>query len=102
MNSLPVNTFKQALARQQRTIGLWVTFAHQPIAEVLQFLREHPGCTRKQMVDQLRPDAGDDSAKVAEVISPLRWLIEKGHVIEFFDGTLAVPTAAAKSAPRSS
>ena len=35
MNSLPVNTFKQALARQQRTIGLWVTFAHQPIAEVL-------------------------------------------------------------------
>ena len=76
--------------------------AVQPIAEVLQFLREHPGCTRKQMVDQLRPDAGDDSAKVAEVISPLRWLIEKGHVIEFFDGTLAVPTAAAKSAPRSS
>ncbi len=35
MTSLPVNTFKQALARQQRTIGLWVTFAYQPIAEVL-------------------------------------------------------------------
>lgn len=75
--------------------------AVQPIAEVLQFLREHPGCTRKQMVDQLRPAAGDDSAKVAEVISPLRWLIEKGHVIEFFDGTLAVPSAPAKSVPRS-
>jgi hypothetical protein len=25
------------------------------------------------------------------VISPLRWLIERGHVIEFFNGTLAVP-----------
>ena len=76
--------------------------AVQPIAEVLQFLREHPGCTRKQMVEQLRPGAGDDSAKVAEVISPLRWLIEKGHVIEFFDGTLSVPSAPAKPVPHSS
>lgn len=35
MNSLPRNTFKQALADGRRQIGLWVTFAHQPIAEVL-------------------------------------------------------------------
>lgn len=35
MNSLPRNTFKQALAEGRRQIGLWVTFAHQPIAEVL-------------------------------------------------------------------
>jgi 2-keto-3-deoxy-L-rhamnonate aldolase RhmA len=35
MNSLPRNTFKQALAERRRQIGLWVTFAHQPIAEVL-------------------------------------------------------------------
>ena len=35
MNSLPTNTLKQALAQNRRQVGLWVTFAHQPIAEVL-------------------------------------------------------------------
>lgn len=34
-NSLPRNVFKQALQQNRRQVGLWVTFAHQPIAEVL-------------------------------------------------------------------
>jgi len=67
--------------------------AIQPIAEVLQFLRDHPGCTRQELVDKLRPGAAPDSREVAAVISPLRWIIEKGHVIEFFDGTLSVPAS---------
>lgn len=67
--------------------------AVQPIAEVLAFVRAHPGCTRQQMAEQLRPGVPAESPAVAEVISPLRWLIEKGHVIEFFDGTMATPAA---------
>ena len=35
MNTLPTNTFKQAMIAQRRQVGLWVTFAHQQIAEVL-------------------------------------------------------------------
>jgi 2-keto-3-deoxy-L-rhamnonate aldolase RhmA len=35
MNSLPVNTFKQALNANQRQLGLWVNFAYAPVAEVL-------------------------------------------------------------------
>jgi hypothetical protein len=62
------------------------------IAEVLQFLQEYPGCGRRELVEKLRPGAAPDSPQVTEVISPLRWLIERGHVIEFFNGTLAVPT----------
>ncbi len=62
------------------------------IAEVLQFLQAHPGCSRQQLVEQLRPGVPLDSPKIAEVIGPLRWLVERGHVIEFFNGTLAVPT----------
>ena len=67
--------------------------AVRPIAEVLDFVREHPGCTRQRLVETLRPGSSADSQAVSEVISPLRWLIEKGHVIEFFDGTLSVPSA---------
>ena len=33
MNSLPVNTFKQALIANRRQVGLWVTLAHQQVAE---------------------------------------------------------------------
>ena len=34
-NSLPANTFKQALIANRRQVGLWVTFACHPIVEVL-------------------------------------------------------------------
>ena len=34
-SSLPTNTFKHALQQNRRQVGLWVTFAHHPIAEVL-------------------------------------------------------------------
>ncbi|MBN1268207.1 MAG: hypothetical protein JXB04_01350 [Kiritimatiellae bacterium] len=62
------------------------------IREVLTFLQEHPGCTRRQLVEGLRPGMAPESHEVAAALSPLRWLIERGHVVEFFNGTLAVPT----------
>jgi len=61
------------------------------IREVLTYLQEHPGCKRRALVADLRPDCPLDSPDVAGVLTPLSWLIEKGHVIEFFDGSLAVP-----------
>jgi 2-keto-3-deoxy-L-rhamnonate aldolase RhmA len=33
--SLPVNTFKQALARNERQLGLWINFPYHPVVEVL-------------------------------------------------------------------
>ena len=62
-----------------------------PIREVLEFLHAQPGCTRQQLHEGLRPGAAPESPEVAAVLSPLRWLIDRGHVIEFFNGTLAVP-----------
>ncbi len=35
MNSLPINTFKQALAARQRLLGLWINFAHHPVVEAV-------------------------------------------------------------------
>jgi len=61
------------------------------IREVLTFLRQKPGCTRAQLLADLRPDATVDSPEAAAILSPFAWLIERGHIIEFHDGTLAVP-----------
>ena len=62
-----------------------------PIRGVLRYMHDHPGCTRDDLIRGLRPGAPADAPSVAEVLTPLRWLIERGHVIEFFNGTLSVP-----------
>ena len=74
--------------------------AVEPIRSTLEFLRAHPGCKREQLVEALRPGKAMDSPEAAEVLSPLAWLVEKGHIIEFFDGALSVPLGeVARSAP---
>ena len=63
----------------------------EEIGEVFDYLQNNPGHTREQMIAELRPGKEMNDPEVANVLSPLRWLIERGHVIEFFDGTLAMP-----------
>ena len=63
----------------------------QDIREALEWIKAHPGCSRQDLVQGVRPSAGDDPVKMAAVLQPLTWLIEKGHVIEFYNGTLATP-----------
>lgn len=72
----------------------------EPIRAVLMFLKDHPGCKRDQLVEALRPGKTADSPEAAEVLSPLAWLVEKGHIIEFFDGSMAVPLAQAAGAQK--
>ena len=61
------------------------------IREVLLFLHDHPGSSCAQLVEGLRPGIAVDSETAHDVLSPLSWLIERGHIIEFFNGTLSVP-----------
>ncbi len=61
------------------------------IAEVLVFLKENPGSTRGHMLEVLHPSINPKSKEAKEALQPLSWLIERGHIIEFFNGTLAIP-----------
>ncbi len=70
--------------------------AIESIHDVLSYLTENPGCTKKQMVEALRPDADLASDEVKEFLQPLQWLVERGHIIEFFNGTLSVPLIKSK------
>ena len=72
----------------------------EPIREVLNHLREHPGCTRKDLIEALRPGLAADAPEIKSVLTPLAWLVERGHIIEFFDGTLSVPLPGPRQAPR--
>jgi len=61
------------------------------IAEVLMFLKENPGSTRQHLLEVLHPSLDPKSKEAREALQPLGWLIERGHIIEFFNGTLSVP-----------
>ncbi len=61
------------------------------IAEVLMFLKENPGSTRRNLLEVLHPSLDPASEEAKDALKPLGWLIERGHIIEFFNGTLAVP-----------
>lgn len=63
----------------------------ESIAEVLRFLKEHPGSTRAHLLEVLHPSIDPASKEAADALQPLGWLIERGHIIEFFNGTLSVP-----------
>lgn len=62
------------------------------IREVLEYLEMHPGSIRHQLVEGLRPEAEKNSKEALDILNPIRWLVEKGHIIEFFNGTLSVPS----------
>lgn len=66
--------------------------AVETLREVLEYLAGHPGLTREQLVEGLRPGAAKDSPEARDILNPIRWLVEKGHLIEFFNGTLSVPS----------
>ncbi len=67
------------------------------IREALLYLQAHPGCTRSEMVEDLLPGLGPDDDRVKQLLQPLHWLADRGHVIEFFNGTLSVPLHRAKN-----
>lgn len=82
-NSLPRNTFKEALQQNRRQVGLWVTFAHQPIAEVLAdsgfdwllFDMEHSPTDLHQVGQQLLAVRGRAVAPIVRVpILDMGWI----------------------------
>jgi len=81
--SLPTNTFKQAMQANRRQVGLWVTFAHQQIAEVLAdagfdwllFDMEHSPTDLYDVGQQLLAVRGTPTAAVVRVpILDMGWI----------------------------
>ncbi len=66
------------------------------IKEVLQALEANPGQDRGRLLEVLRPGEAPDSPAAHDLLAQLRWLVDKGHVIEFSDGRLAVPRSAVR------
>ncbi len=66
------------------------------IREILTMLETQPGLERVKLLETLRPGAAPEAPEIHELLTQLRWLVDKGHVIEFSDGRLAVPRSSVR------
>lgn len=61
--------------------------ATDEIRAILTFIEEHPSQNKKALLDSIVPDGNEEAVK--RIGSSLQWLIERGHIVEFFNGFLA-------------
>lgn len=55
---------------------------------ILDHVAAHPHCNAKNALEALSSETGEPTP---ELVSHFHWLIEKGHLLEFSDGSLALP-----------
>jgi hypothetical protein len=60
----------------------------QALRDVLTFVNDHPACTKAVLVSAL---AGADEQRMKETLVHLAWLVEKGHVVEYYNDVLSAP-----------
>jgi hypothetical protein len=61
------------------------------IKQMVEQITSHPGRTRAQLLEQLLPGISPDDPAAAEHVNALVWLVDKGHIIEFYNGVYALP-----------
>lgn len=100
-----------AIARP-KYLDLEITPVSENVRRIIQYVAEHPGCTRKELIEALAPspppppipihpdsatEQPDAKPKEPEptpeqmaILAELHWLILQGHVVEFYNGKLDV------------
>ena len=80
-------------------LDLEATPVSDTVKKIVDFINEHPRCTRRQVLDGLAPTPPlpegatpptepQATPEQGAIISDLHWLVHQGHVIEFANGTL--------------
>lgn len=77
-----------------------VATAPAVVKEIVAFLEAHPGSTRHQVLDGLRPGTDPESPAASELLLHLGNLAANGGVIEFFNATLALPRGGLRPAEK--
>ncbi len=57
---------------------------------ILEYIERRPGCSTRDLLEEVSTDVAINSSP-GHLATQLAWLVEKGHVIEYFDGSLVSP-----------
>ncbi len=68
--------------------ALDVTHATEELRTMLGSVNDHPGTTRQELFGAI---AANDEAKQQAAGTSLNWLVERGHLIEYYNGVLCTP-----------
>lgn len=118
-------TITHVSVARPRYLDLETTPVSESVRRIVQYINEHPRCTRRELIEALAPtpatrlqalpEAGQqDQAGAATksepvpehtpeqlaVIADLHWLVHQGHVIEFADGRLETAKKPAPKPPK--
>lgn len=53
------------------------------------YVKEHPSCSEKELLSFLNPN--NDETKTKSLLLNIKWLIDNGCIIQFFNGALTLP-----------
>ena len=81
----------QEFVMASQPVPLDVDHATPELREIAQYVFDHPSCPPKYLVDALNPE--NDEEKTKRLVSQIKWLVEKGHLVEFFNGFLSPPAS---------
>lgn len=68
--------------------ALNISHATEDLRLMLGFVADNPGCSRQELLTAI---AADDEAKQQTAATALTWLVERGHLIEYYNGVLCAP-----------
>lgn len=73
-------------------VPLDVQHAVPALKSIFDHVTTHPGCTRSELLQALQvPAEPPHTPEQESVLQQLAWITERGHVIEYFNGVLALP-----------
>jgi len=72
------------------------------VKEIVNFLEGHPGSTRQQVLEGLRPGTNPELPEASEVLLHLGNLVANGGVIEFFNSTMVLPRGGMRTEEKTS
>lgn len=70
----------------------------EEIRSIVDYVTKNPCCQAKALIASIAGDENGEKAK--RLAASLRWLAEKGHVVEFFNGALSIAASHPFFAPR--
>ncbi|MGN0826905.1 MAG: hypothetical protein ACI4QD_03115 [Kiritimatiellia bacterium] len=71
-------------------VALDATNAVQEVKDALAYVAAHPCCSRHELMQALVPVP--DEARIKLVANQVAFLLSKGHILEYYNGLLAIPS----------
>lgn len=68
----------------------------ESIRRLLEYIARHPGCPRKELLANIGDVPGQSPGQLS---SQVTWLADKGHIVEFYNGVLALAEAHPRFSP---